>query len=222
MRRWYLAALAGAALLLAALGGVAVASAQDEGQSGQGFSFAQIFLDRLAQRLGIGRDELVQAMRDAANGTVDDALQQGRITQEQAQRLRDRIAQTEPGFPWGWGKGRWGVKAARGVVLQSAAQVLAMSADDLRAELRQGKSLAQVAQEKGMSVDDFKSRLLSQVDQQLSQLVQQGRLTQQQADQLKQRLHNNIDEIVNAQCPRPSSSGSQSGSGQPSTTGVTA
>jgi len=101
-------------------------------------------------------------------------------------------------------------------VLQSAAQVLGMSADELKAELRQGKSLAQVAQEKGIGTDDFKSRLLSQVDQQLAQLVQQGRLTQQQADQLGQSIRDNIDAIVNAQgrpCPRPAGTPQTQGTG---------
>ncbi len=208
MRRWLLAVALAAMVLVGSLGALAVASAQDESSSV--FSFGGTFLEKLAQRLGIGRDQLVQAMRDAANDTIDEALQQGRITQDQAQRLRDRVAQTEPGFPWGWHKGRWGWHKGhwglKGVVLQAAAQALNMSTDDLKAELRQGKTLAQVAQEKGISTDDFKSRLLSQVDQQLAQLVQQGRLTQQQADQLKQWVQNNIDAIINAPgfpCPWP-------------------
>ncbi|HXG42312.1 MAG TPA: hypothetical protein VNL95_06260 [Dehalococcoidia bacterium] len=215
MKRWLLGVALAAAVLFGSLGAMAVASAQDGSGSG-GFSFAGTFLDRLAQKLGIGRDQLVQAMRDAANETIDQAVQEGRLTQDQAQRLRDRIAQTEPGFPWGRHGGRWAVKAGHGVVLQSAAQVLGMSTDDLTAQLRQGKSLAQVAQEHGISTDDFKSRLLSQVDQQLSQLVQQGRLTQQQADQLKQRIHDNIDAIVNAQgrpCPTPSGTPQTQGTG---------
>ncbi len=219
MKRWLIGAALAAAVLLGSLGAMTVASAQD-GSGGGGFSFASTFLDRLAQKLGIGRDQLVQAMRDAANETIDQAVQEGRLTQDQAQRLRDRISQAEPGFPWGRHGGRWGVKAAHGVVLQSAAQVLGMSSDDLTAQLRQGKSLAQIAQEKGISTDDFKSRLLSQVDQQLAQLVQQGRLTQQQADGLKQSIQNNIDAIVNAHgrpCPMPS--GSQ---GQAQGTGTTA
>ncbi len=214
MKRWLLAAALAVTVVVASLGALAVASAQDG--SGSGFSFSGTFLDKLAQRLGIGRDQLVQAMREAANDTIDEAVQQGRITQEQAQRLRDRVAQNEPGFPWGRHKGRWGAEVAHGLVLQSAAQVLGMSADELKAELRQGKSLAQVAQEKGIGTDDFKSRLLSQVDQQLAQLVQQGRLTQQQADQLGQSIRDNIDAIVNAQgrpCPRPAGTPQTQGTG---------
>jgi len=206
MKRWLLAAALALALAVGSLGALTVASAE-EGSGNDGFSFASTFLDKLAARLGIGRDQLVQAMRDAANDTIDEAVQQGRLSQEQAQRLRDRVSQHEPGFPWGRHKGRHGIKAAHRVVLQAAAQVLALSKDELANQLCQGKSLAQVAQERGMSVDEFKSRLLSQVDQQLGQLVQQGRLTQEQADRLKQSIQNNIDAIVNAQggrCPRPS------------------
>ncbi len=42
------------------------------------------------------------------------------------------------------------------VFLQSENGLLGMSSDDLTAQLRQGKSLAQIAQEKGISTDDIR------------------------------------------------------------------
>jgi len=207
VRRWVLALMVALAVVVGSLGALTVASAHD-GSDGGVFNFASAFIDNLARRLGIGRDELVGAMRDAANDTIDQALQQGWLTQGQAQRLRDWVAQNEPGFPWGWHKGKaWlAPKVWRGVLVEAAAQVLGMGTDDLLAQLRQGKSLAQVAQERGMSTDEFKSRLLAQVDQRLAQLVQDGRITQQQADQLRQAIQNRIDAIVNTPgpiCPKP-------------------
>jgi len=207
MKRWLIGFLAALVVGVGVLGGAMAVSAQEESTSGGVFDFASVFWDKLAAKLGIDSDQLKQAARDAANETVDEALQQGWLTEDQAQSLRDRIAQSEPGFPWGkrgwrWGW-HWGMKAGGGVLWQAAAQVLGVSVDELKSELGQGKSLAQVAQEKGLSVEGFRSGLLEAVGQQLNQLVEQGRLTQQQADALKQAIENNIDAIINAQGPCP-------------------
>ena len=66
-------------------------------------------------------------------------------------------------------------------------------------ELKDGKSLAEVAEAKGMSVDDFKAALLTQVKAQLDSLVADGTLTQEQADRVLKNTQDNIDSIVNAQ-----------------------
>jgi lambda repressor-like predicted transcriptional regulator len=197
MRRWLLIIALVAGLALGTLGGALVATAQDQGNASP-FSFAESFLDKLAQRLGIGRDQLEQAMRDAANDTVNEALSRGVITEDQAQRLRQRIQETAPRFPWGpkgWHKGPWGHKWGAGLIVQAAADVLGMTPEDVVAQLREGKSLAQVSQEKGMSLESFRAQLLEKV----------GQLIAQRADQLRQQIEQNIDDIINAQgfppCP---------------------
>ena len=49
------------------------------------------FLERVAEKLGITKEELQAAIQGAANDAVDEALAEGRITQDQADKARERI-----------------------------------------------------------------------------------------------------------------------------------
>jgi hypothetical protein len=66
-------------------------------------------------------------------------------------------------------------------------------------QLRDGTSLAEVAEAKGMSVEDFKTAFLDQVQAQLDELVAEDDLTQEQADGIFQRTEENIDDIVSGE-----------------------
>ena len=57
------------------------------------------FITRLAANLGIDRDRVVQALRQTRIDRVREAAAAGRITQEQAQRIIDRINSGQPPGP---------------------------------------------------------------------------------------------------------------------------
>ncbi|MCD6289619.1 MAG: hypothetical protein J7M34_03880 [Anaerolineae bacterium] len=61
------------------------------------------------------------------------------------------------------------------------ARVLDMSIDDVRAQLREGKSIADIA---GDKLDDIIDALLAPREERLNQLVQDGKLTEEQKDAL--------------------------------------
>ena len=95
------------------------------------------------------------AITSAANETVDDALANGDISQDRADSLKDKIANSNGQVPFfgggpGIGGGR-GFRMGMGIgffdadLLQTAADTLHVSTDDLKADLRSGKSLADVA-----------------------------------------------------------------------------
>jgi hypothetical protein len=91
-------------------------------------------------------------------------------------------------------------------MLEAASQTLEMPKDELVQELKDGNSLAEVAEAQGMSVGTFTEALLSQVRVQLDELVAEGKLTQEQADNIFQRTEENIDRIVSGQ-PGPGGPG---------------
>ena len=72
----------------------------------------QVFLDKLAGTLGIDRAKLDAALKTAANQTVDQALQEGQITQQQADQMRSRISQGFPFFGMKMGGGKNGATVA--------------------------------------------------------------------------------------------------------------
>jgi hypothetical protein len=73
------------------------------------------------------------------------------------------------------------------------ASILGITPEQLRTEFQAGKSLAQIAQEKGISRDTLKQKLLDARKAQLDAAVQAGKLTAEQRDQIMARMTANID-----------------------------
>lgn len=185
--------------LAVAGGGAAIAASQTD-------SPASSFLDSVAEHLGISSEELEEATKAAAVDQVDEALADGRITQEQADELKSRIEAGEaPGFlvPGLFGfRGHGGPDGGPGThmffgdKLSSAAEYLGLTEAELRVQL-EGKSLADVAEAEGKSVDGLKQAILAGAKSGLDEAVQDERLTQEQADAMYERLQSSIDDIVN-------------------------
>jgi hypothetical protein len=65
------------------------------------------------------------------------------------------------------------------------------------AAVKSGESLAEQAEAQGMSVEDFKTALLAAVKTALQAKVDEGTITQVQADRILAGIEENIDRIVN-------------------------
>ncbi len=183
MKRLLIVAAAVAVLGLAVvtIGGAVTSAQEGDGPIGS-------FLSKVADKLGVSEDELKTAIDEARDETIDEAVAEGRLTEEQAERLR------EGGFTFNRRLHRAG-----GHILNAAADVLEMEKDDLVVELREGNSLADVAAAQGIDVDSFKAQLLAEVQTDIDAKVADGTITQEQADQLSEGLEERIDNIVNAQ-----------------------
>jgi len=197
-RRWLTLALATVALtaLLVATAFAAQTPGQDPPGPGR-WDGHDRFLDNLAARLNLERTELDEAIKDAAGQTLDEAVEAGRLTQEQAERLRARLERD----------GFWPGPPPRihgpGLCLKQAAAALGIQPRELLRELRQGKSLAAIAAERGVALSEVKEKVLAAVKERLDQAVAGGRLTQEQADQILQRTEQRIHS-ENWPCPHPS------------------
>jgi len=72
-----------------------------------------------------------------------------------------------------------------------------MTPREIVQDLKQGQSLAEIGQAKGVSTDTLKSAILTAADEKLDQAVADGKLTQERADKITARLTDNIDKILN-------------------------
>jgi polyhydroxyalkanoate synthesis regulator phasin len=183
------AVVAALGLAAVALGG-AVSSAQGDGGP------VGTFFAKVAEKLGVSEEKLNSAVQEAQSEMIDEAVAEGRLTAEQAAQMKERIAEGDLLFPFGGRGGGWHGEAA---IPQAAAQVLGMTQDELMQQMADGSSLAEVAEAKGMSLEDFKAALLAQVRSQVDAQVADGKLTQEQADQEYQRIQDNIDGIVSGE-----------------------
>jgi len=132
----------------------------------------QIFLEKLAANLGVDKSKLVDALKQTALQVVDEAAQQGRLTPDLAQKIKERIEQGRV-FPPGTFRGPKGAPLAGGR-LDLLAQALGMSTDKLKAELEQGKKVQDIAQEKGITPEQLRQKLQELRRQTVQQMVNDG------------------------------------------------
>lgn len=166
---------------------------------------AQDFLNDFASKLGKSPAEVVAAFKAAEKDRVAQAVKDGRLTQQQADQINQRIDQSQGlpfgGFGFGHGPGGRGFGPPPGVQrgpgpFAGVATFLGIQPQDLQTQLRAGKTLAQIAQEHGKSRDDLKNYLTTQVKNQLAQAIQAGRITQQQSDQRLQGFTSHLDQLI--------------------------
>jgi hypothetical protein len=191
LKRKHKVMVGAAAMLAAAGGGAALASSQ----SGSPSEESQAIIDDAASQLGISPSKLSDALKKALADRVDAAVAAGRLSKEEGTELKSRIQASDfpllGGFREGFGR--------RGLFggLDDAAGYLGLTDVQLRAELQSGKSLAQVARDKGKSVDGLVGALVAAAKKKLDQAVSAGRITKAQEDELLTGLKDRIGNLVN-------------------------
>jgi hypothetical protein len=196
--------IVGIATLFAILGVAAVgavAYAQDDGE-GVPFDFAGKFKEALVDILGVTVEEYDNAVDQARGQVVDEAKSEGWLTDDQAEMLQWRWEQAPDMGMRGMGRGfdKCGpAMLGRGDNLASlAADALDLSLTDLLTELQDGKSIADVAGEKGVDTQVIIDAYTAQLKEKLDGSVTEGRITQKQADyQLEQATERVTQQIEN-------------------------
>lgn len=124
---------------------------------------------------------------DALQGLVDD----GTLTQEQADKVAETLKDARPeGGPRGHGPhGRMG--------LDAVATALGIDASELRDALESGKTIADVAADKGVDVQTVIDAIVADMSSHLDQAVADGKLTQEQADEIKANATQRATALVN-------------------------
>jgi len=181
-----------AAAVAAAGGGVAIA-ASDSSPSQEN----DAILDSAAKQLGISSKKLSDALEHALGERVDAAVAAGRLSKEQGDALKDRIESGDvPLFRWLHRRGFRHV----GFIgkLDAAAAYLGLTEAQLRTQLESGKSLAQVAEAQGKSVDGLVDALVNEAKKHLDRAVSAGRLTRAQANEMLDNLRDRIASIVDS------------------------
>lgn len=180
--------------------------------AGSAFVYAQStdtsstnFLDRVAQIAGIDSTKLKDAFKQASKENIDAKLTEGKITQEQANEMKERIDSEElKGLGFGGPQGRGGIGFMdRGAELDDVAEFLGMSESDLRTALHEdSKTLLTIAKEKGKSETQLTAFLSTKFDERLATAVKDGKITQAQADKMKENKNDRISRLMNETGPR--------------------
>lgn len=138
--------------------------------------------------------------RPDPSGRLADAIaplvEDGTITQAQAdaviQALRDAAPRGGHGGDGHGGPGR-GLRVGR----ETAAEALGMTVAELRTALRDGQTLAEVAEAQGVEVQTLIDALVAEVKEHLDEHVADGDMTQEEADEKLAEATERITDRVN-------------------------
>jgi polyhydroxyalkanoate synthesis regulator phasin len=158
--------------------------------------YCQQYLQDLANRLGVSVSTLQQDKLGAAEDVLAQLVKDGKLTQNQANQIKQRLESHTSCS--GNGRGLWG----RGVEMQAlkqylpsvatqVAQGLHMTVDQLKAQLQSGKSLSDIATAQGVSSSQLQTLVTKTIQSTVTKAVSDGNLTQQQATNIMQMLQKN-------------------------------
>ncbi|WP_308636064.1 hypothetical protein [Paenibacillus silvisoli] len=152
-------------------------------------------LAQIAEAQGVSRDQLKQAMTAAFE------KQQAEEKQAFTDGL-DATLDSPIGTIAGKGKGGFGMKLERGVFIDKAdlsvsAKLLGLSDGELKTALGEGKSLADLAKEKGVDAQKLIDAQKQAIVDNVNEAVKAGKLTQEQADKATAAAGEMAERLVN-------------------------
>ena len=202
-------AIGGAVLVAVGAGGGAYAIAAGSNDE------HDAYLNDVASRLHVSRDQLNSALKGAFEDRLDAAVKAGKLTQAEADAIKKKVEQgggaplaggpflgkgppvggPGPGFGFGFAFGKVGAAA------DDVAKYLGLTTAQLRQKIESGKSLAEIAGDQKKSVDGLKQAIKDAAKKQLDSLVASKKITQEQENNALSKLDASIDDLVNLKPP---------------------
>jgi polyhydroxyalkanoate synthesis regulator phasin len=159
--------------------------------------YCEQYLKDLANRLHVSVATLQQAQLGAHEDVLAQLVRDGKLTQNQANAIKQRLA-SHPGCA-GMGMGKLFLQKYGPDLTNQVAQGLHLSADQLQAQLQAGKSLNDIAAAQHVSSSQLQTIETNALQSTLNKAVAAGDLTQQQANQFMQYAQNHpgvVDQLL--------------------------
>lgn len=205
MRTKTVALAAGTALALTTLGGVAVA-----------VPALQAATTTTATEVDEETDERKASRATKIAEKLAGLVEDGTITQEQADKVAATLAEAKPGGGHGPG-GHGGRGVGFGNLLHqglaTAATTLGLEEDALRERLRDGETLGEVADAEGVGRDDLVAALVAEAEEALAERVEAGDITQERADEITDGLTERLTDALDRSFERGNGNGMGRGNG---------
>lgn len=149
-------------------------------------------LAEIAEAQGMDEEALQTALTEALDTYLEQAVEDGELTQAQADVIRERVDDALPFFLGGPRPG-FGAGGALREIFQGERQAilaatLGITEEELEAALADGQTLREIAKEQGLDADEVRANFEQAVEQRLDAAVEAEEITQAQADALLERL----------------------------------
>lgn len=143
--------------------------------------------------------EMGTRLRESLQELVD----AGTITDTQADAVTAHLVENRPERgEFGEGRGPGGHRGGpgmfgRGVASEALTDLLGIDAEELRTQLHDGATLAEIATQQGVAVQDVIDELVAEVEERVDNAVEDGRIDQAEADEKLAEAEAKITDMVN-------------------------
>jgi uncharacterized protein YidB (DUF937 family) len=156
-------------------------------------AYCQTFLDTFAAKLGVDESALLPAAKAAADAAIDKAVADGKLSQDTATALKQRVANANGDLCGLLGTRLHGVRGAgaagiRSDTISAAANALHLSVADLKSKIAGGSSLKQVAADQKVDYATVSAAVHAAAKADLDKLVSAGKLTADREQAILDRL----------------------------------
>jgi transposase-like protein len=163
---------------------------------------------QVAQAHGVAPPAVVDALVGAANDKITAAEESGKLTAEKAAKLRERAAaraerfvtatrETKAGKEGRKARHRHAARHASKRAVKVAADAIGVSPEELVAELRAGKTVAQVAESRGVAPQVVIDAIVAAAEAKIAAAEESGKLTSERAAELRERIARFAEKLVN-------------------------
>ena len=210
--------VAGVATLAVLAGGSAAVAATSTDRKAE----ETALLNDAAKRLGVTSDQLKTALTEAEDARLAAAVKAGTLTQEQADAIKARRAADGtvlslgrgPGGPGGHRGGRGGGRET----LADAAKAIGITEDSLKTQLRDGKTLTEIAKAKGKTLAEVQAAVKKAAVARLDADLKAKKITQAQYDEAVEHLDEHISRLGDGKFGGPRGDGGPRGERPPAGT----
>ncbi len=166
--------------------------------------YSQVFLGKLAAALGVSQSKVESAIKKAEGDTIDQAVANGDLAKNPADAMKQRVQQNPVDLFHlkgvggrgidGTGRGGFGHGAPAASIVDQAtlqkavADKLGLSVTDFQSKIQSGSTLASLAKEKNVQVQDLYDAAANAAKPLLDQAVKDGKITQAQADEVYKEI----------------------------------
>jgi F0F1-type ATP synthase delta subunit len=172
-----------------------------------------------AESKGITKEKLVQTFKDVITEKLDELLKDGKITETEKEnllkdidsRIEDFITNTPPfGKGNGIGRGKPPIDKIPGEppihkgfffngkgIMEDVLTKLNLSLDEFQTAVKEGKSLLEFAESKGITKEKLVTVVKEVVTNKVEQLVKDGKMTEEQKTKFLSNLDDFVERFIN-------------------------
>jgi hypothetical protein len=172
-------------------------------QAGQASALCTDFLTHLSADLNASPAALNAAYQKAIGETLTDEVKSGKLTQARADAIQKRLAGKAPCAIAAGLQPRPGLAAFRPALLSAAASALGISDQTLKADLKKGMSLSQIAVAQNVTEAQFRVQLIAKLKPVLDAAVTNQKLTPAREQAIIKRLQTGTIPLWNRPIGKP-------------------